>query len=435
MLTKRLSYDRLIVTVRRHLSRVSDHRRGNPTIALVDILMSVLAMFSLKDSSLLQFVNSYAARRANLQNVFGLLKLPSDTAIRQVLDHVLPSKLVVIYSILHAKLRDLGILDSYIYLGNYLLAPIDGTQYFSSKKVKCDYCLTKNHRDGTTTYCHQCLTSVIVHPDHREVFVLGTEDIVNSDGSTKNDCELSASKRLLKKIVNPLKDRGIQLIHIGDALYANGPFIKEVQQRNDAFILVVKPGSQATLVHQFDRLNKANKTKKKQKKERQLIHQYEYINGLFLNGEHPDILVNMVDYKCISQETGKVIKHFTFITDIKLTTKTVDKIVKAGRARWKIENETFNTLKNQGYNYQHNYGHGHKHLAVNMSILMFLAFLIDQIAMRCDKNYRWAMSVKKAKKVFYEKVRHYFDEISVPDMNTIYLIITKQIRLTIKMNV
>ena len=143
----------------------------------------------------------------------------------------------------------------------------------------------------------------------------------------------------------------------------------------------------------------------------------------------------MVDYKCISQETGKVIKHFTFITDIKLTTKTVDKIVKAGRARWKIENETFNTLKNQGYNYQHNYGHGHKHLAVNMSILMFLAFLIDQIAMRCDKNYRWAMSVKKAKKVFYEKVRHYFDEISVPDMNTIYLIITKQIRLTIKMNV
>ena len=70
-----------------------------------------------------------------------------------------------------------------------------------------------------------------------------------------------------------------------------------------------------------------------------------------------------------------------------------------------------------------------------MSILMFLAFLIDQIAMRCDKNYRWAMSVKKAKKVFYEKVRHYFDEISVPDMNTIYLIITKQIRLTIKMNV
>ena len=171
--------------------------------------------------------------------------------------------------------------------------------------------------------------------------------------------------------------------HIGDALYANGPFIKEVQQRNDAFILVVKPGSQATLFHQFDRLNKANKTKKKQKKERQLIHQYEYINGLFLNGEHPDILVNMVDYKCISQETGKVIKHFTFITDIKLTTKTVDKIVKAGRARWKIENETFNTLKNQGYNYQHNYGHGHKHLAVNMSILMFLAFLIDQIAMRC----------------------------------------------------
>ena len=34
------------------------------------------------------------------------------------------------------------------------------------------------------------------------------------------------------------------------------------------------------------------------------------------------------------------------------------------RARWKIENETFNTLKNQGYHFEHNYGHGEQHLSV-----------------------------------------------------------------------
>ena len=52
--------------------------------------------------------------------------------------------------------------------------------------------------------------------------------------------------------------------------------------------------------------------------------------------------------------------------------------MKAGRARWKIENETFNTLKNQGYEFEHNFGHGKRHLSNTMMTLMMLTFLIDQ---------------------------------------------------------
>ena len=40
-----------------------------------------------------------------------------------------------------------------------------------------------------------------------------------------------------------------------------------------------------------------------------------------------------------------------------------------GRARWKIENETFNVLKTNGYNLEHNFGHGSQTLA---SILVVL---------------------------------------------------------------
>ena len=50
-----------------------------------------------------------------------------------------------------------------------------------------------------------------------------------------------------------------------------------------------------------------------------------------------------------------------------------------GRCRWHIENQTFNTLKNQGYNIEHNYGHGKYHLATNLAYLTFLAFMVDQI--------------------------------------------------------
>jgi hypothetical protein len=62
--------------------------------------------------------------------------------------------------------------------------------------------------------------------------------------------------------------------------------------------------------------------------------------------------------------------------------------MKGGRARWKIENETFNTLKNQGYNFEHNYGHGKNHLSTNMAMIMFLAFLIDQAQQLCCKPFQ-----------------------------------------------
>ena len=57
--------------------------------------------------------------------------------------------------------------------------------------------------------------------------------------------------------------------------------------------------------------------------------------------------------------------------------------MQAGRARWRIENETFNTLKNQGYHFEHNFGHGYQHLTTVLMHLMLLAFLMDQIQPRC----------------------------------------------------
>ena len=60
---------------------------------------------------------------------------------------------------------------------------------------------------------------------------------------------------------------------------------------------------------------------------------------------------------------GKV-QHFSWITDFFLIPENVWDIMRGGRARWKIENETFNTLKNQGYHLEHNYGHGEQNLSV-----------------------------------------------------------------------
>ena len=71
-----------------------------------------------------------------------------------------------------------------------------------------------------------------------------------------------------------------------------------------------------------------------------------------------------------------MLKHqFSWVTDLELTAGSVEKVMRGGRARWKIENETFNTLKNQGYQLEHNFGHGQQHLSVVFAMLMLLAVL------------------------------------------------------------
>ena len=89
------------------------------------------------------------------------------------------------------------------------------------------------------------------------------------------------------------------------------------------------------------------------------------MNGVSLNKSNQDVLVNLVEYWQLDGK-GKVI-CFSWVTDIEITRENVYDIMRAGRARWRIENETFNTLKKQGYNLGHNYGLGKKHLSVVLS--------------------------------------------------------------------
>ena len=82
--------------------------------------------------------------------------------------------------------------------------------------------------------------------------------------------------------------------------------------------------------------------------------------------------------------------------------------MRGGRARWKIENETFNTLKNQGYNFEHNYGHGNKNLCTIMSYLMLLAFLVDQAQQLSCTMFKAARDKRRTFYELWETMRVYF---------------------------
>ena len=201
---KVLSLPALLKSVKNQFKKIVEPttKVKSPTISLSDVLMSGLAIFSLKYPSLLQFDKNRNAPKvkANLASLFGIKKAPCDTQMRTRLDEIDPLALRPAFIELHKTLQRQGVLKSYHYLDEQLLFAIDGTNYFKSNAVCCPNCNIKNKKNGEIEYSHQALGCSIVHPDQHQVFPLFHEEIRKIEGETKNDCEQKAAKRLLPAI-------------------------------------------------------------------------------------------------------------------------------------------------------------------------------------------------------------------------------------------
>ncbi len=447
---KKLEIDALFKYTKSQFDKFKDNRADNKQYSMGDAVQSGLAIFSLKDSSMLEFNKRITERAGNLKRIFKINNPPPDGEVRKLLDEIAPVQIERVKRGVLQQVKQKGLFKEFEYFKGYKLLLIDGVHHFSSKKVHCKNCTQKKHEDGTITYSHSMLSAVIAHPEKKVVLPLCEEPIIQQDGVTKNDCALNASKRLLKKVRT--RHLAEKFIRVEDALYANDPHIRDIQTEGDKFIIRVKPGSGAgSVIEQYEALLKitdgeraANKkaaakahklykwhgiekpienqpaVHKMEVKEEKILKVYHYVNDLYLNETHKDIKVNFVHYEERSIETGKIIKKFQWITDINLTDTSVVKVAKAGRSRWKIENETFNTLKNQGYHFKHNFGHGHKNLCTNFALLMMLAFLIDQIQQLSNELFVKALKKSEWKKYLWDDVRSFFKTMPFDSMEMIY---------------
>lgn len=420
--SKTLMVDNLIKLVRDGFDTVRDGRRNNNSYELANMLSLSFAMFHLKDPSLSSFRNEFSVRSENLARVYGVSVLPGDTAIREAIDQVSPKDLQDLFEPQLAFLKSEGVLEKRHVLGQYTAISIDGTGHYCSGKKGCPQCMVKNHRNGKKTYYHQLLGAVAVHPSQSTVFPVACEAIVKQDGQTKNDCELNASKRIIPQVRQTLGDE--KIIAVFDALYSNGPHIKALMAADMRYIIGTKGKTFVDIQVESLRKTDGLTTVKWQTKDK--ICTVNFVNGLILNGEHQEIETNYFEFIEIDKKSGEQTFYSTWITDIEIDCENIKELVDVARSRWKIENETFNTLKNQGHHLEHNYGHGEKHLATNFAILTFLAFLVDQIAQHLDKDFQKAKDVCKSFKAFWEKIRSVFDLLPTMSMEAIYRFISKK---------
>ena len=402
----KLNFSNLIKTVSVRINEFAETRQnGKIKHSMHDICLSGLAMMYFQDPSMLEFQSRLQeqAHVNNLKTLFNVNSIPKDTQMRDIIDEIPSHHLFPIFSDYFRLLQRGNHLQYYRFLEEGYIIPLDGTQYFNSDTIHCPSCLKKVHRNGTINYSHQVLCASVVHPEKRQSFPLAPESIKNTDGSKKQDCEINAAKRMLERM---RKDHPrLDIVITADDLYSKKPFIDMLKQQEMSYILVAKPKSHKVLFDQILEKEECDQIHRLEWQDKKgATHMYAWINNLRLNGTKEAPLVNFFEYSIIRDE-DRITYTNSWVTDIQVSSDNIKKLVKSGRAKWKIENENFNTLKNQGYHAEHNFGHGMKNLSFNFFIFILLAFFIHQIIELRDPLYKKARAKFSARKEFWNQLR------------------------------
>jgi len=418
-LRKHLQADALFRRIRTAFAQIVDWRSGAIKISLVDALMSAFAMFSLKDPSLLAF----DARRKdpqkvkNLTTIYHIDTVPCDTQMRDVLDPVNPTDLSSIYRDIFRQAQRGKALKSFVFMDGCYLLSVDGTQYFSSKHIHCPGCLeSMNATTGEVTYSHQFLGAALVHPDRPDVIPVYPEPITKQDGAEKNDCERNAAKRFVEQFRRDHPH--LNVIITEDGLSSNGPHIRMLKAHNMHFILGAKAGDHTWLFDRVEEAVAAGTVTEFTLTEGTVTHRFRFLNQVALNESNQDLLINFLEYWEIQQDGST--QHFAWVTDITISLDTAYDLMRGGRARWKIENETFNTLKNQDYHFEHNFGHGEQHLSVVFAMLMMLAFLVDQVQQIACPLFQAVLRKEECRTRMWEHLRALFYSLECDSMRHIF---------------
>jgi len=406
---KHLSFDPLVRQIRLRAKQLPDPRRpADCDYSMADAVMSAFALFSLKDPSLLAFEK----RRydENIKNLFRVRNVPSDTQMRAILDPLEPDLLRPMFNDVFRQLQRGKALQPYVFHEGCYLVSMDGTGYFSSKKIHCDCCLQKkNSKTGEITYHHQMLGAAVVHPDHKQVIPLAPEPIIKQDGDNKNDCERNAGMRQLQKIRD--EHPNLKLIVVEDGLASNAPHIRLLKRLDMRFLLGVKPDDHEHLFAEVNEAEAAGRVTTLRwtgvAKQEEVQCEIRFAHDLPLNKSNADLRVNFLQYTEYAAD-GSIRRRFSWVTDLTITRDNARRLVRGGRARWKIENETFNTLKNQDYHFEHNFGHGEQNLSVVFAMLMMLAFLVDQTQELCCPLFRAVHQKLVSRRSLWDQLRSHF---------------------------
>lgn len=405
-------FNRIVRRFRKRSDALPDLRKGkNIQYRMSDPSLSAFATFFHQSPSFLarQKYLEEAHGRSNAQSFFQVGRIPSDNLIRKLLDPIDPCHFYDWFDDIYQGFEQEGILQAMRAVEDTQLIALDGTWYFSSQSenIHCERCSCIHHQNGKITHFHSAITPVIVSPGYKEVVSLKPEFIVKQDGHEKQDCEINAAKRWLGKHAQQYAQGNSTLL--GDDIYAHQPFCRQALLHGFHFLFTCKPSSHTYLAKWVEGLESTGQTgffrqRVKGKQNRWETREYRWAQGVPLTDDNDSLKVNWLDVRIIDHQ-GEKIYHNSWITDWEISQKNIVELVSSARARWKIENENNNVLKNRGYHLKHNFGHGKEHLSSVLLTLNLLAFALHTLLYVADDSYRLIRDKLPTRRTFFEHVR------------------------------
>lgn len=387
---------------------------------LGEVILSGICLFLFRYPSIRSFVKEFRGNEvalANLNEFFTLKDVPSDDELRYALSHVPTSFFNRTLRSLHQRLERKKQVQAFRLLDKYDLIALDGSGQISSYKIHCEKCLTRNKTNKPPLYLHGQLVASLISAKHPVSLSMSYEPIENIGvvgEYEKNDCEINAAKRLLKRMKSHYPKRPFCIT--GDNLFSAQTITEQIKNSGWSFIIVAKPERNKEIFSWYDYLHE-KKQSYQWMDEQGHQHHYEWSNRLPLKQvkDEDKFWVNLLEYTEVDSE-GKVLYYNTWITDIELKRNNIKEVAKGGRARFIIENVSFNELKTRGYHIQHNYGHFGDLPNVFFGLAL-LAHLFSQLFYLWREGKRLVQQVGSNRR-FWERMATLYSSIRIPVSDT-----------------
>ena len=247
---------------------------------------------------------------------------------------------------------------------------------------------------------------MLVKPGLDKVIPLAPAFVRPQDGAQQQDGERNAAQRWLAESGDRYSPLGVTLL--GDDLYCHEPFCRDALDRGCGFILVCKPASHPLGSEWLAFLHRGGAVRtvvgRRWTGQRRELDTYRYAEAIPRRDGDDALQVNGCELTT-TDESGNVLYHNTFVTNLALDDHNVAAVVAAGRSRWKIENDNNNTVKTQGYHFEHNDGHGQQHLASLLASLIILAFLVHTVLAWMDDQYQLLRQKLPSRKRLFSDIR------------------------------
>lgn len=351
-------------------------RQGNYPLPSLFFAGLLLFLSRLQAARQIKFRLHTEAAKRTFHTLFGKASVPHGDTLNATFSNLDPDQLAVLPASMVRILIRLRVLEGGRFLHRYYKIAIDGTGVYVFHERHCEHCLTKTH-NGKTFYYHMVLEAKLVTSDGLALSVM-SEFIENpNENPSKQDCEIKAFHRLAERLKKAFPNLPILLLLDGG--FAEGPVFHVCRQNRWEYLIVLKDGDLPSVNQEFRNLLPLNMENTRTIRREGLTQHYSWINGISYHDTKGHVFaLNVLECR---EKLAKENTH-RWISSMEITPDNAVSLAKAGRDRWKIENQGFNTQKTLGFALEHPYSEDQ----AGMKVYYFLLQIAHTWVQLCERG-------------------------------------------------